>query len=430
MVNLDADDEDDVEEQTQANTRWTRDEETLLAETWVEVSQNDEIGNDRSNEAFWNHIMEDLNTATKSSPLCEQEAEGSRSGPKRRRTYIRREREHAEQQLLDDYFGDDEILPKYTEENFRRRQRNDATDRLSIGPILKCTSAIRRLAYGTAPDAFDEYLQIAERANNDLNVLYGSPLFDDELADTAPKCPFVVNGHTYRKGYYLADDIYPTWFTFVKTFSVARDEKTLKFKRVQESARKDIERAFGIEGQWSRSKRSIEMRVSIGKAGCSYACSDPLLLTPLCCDDIHEVTPRVSALAGVTDWYQSQVIENLVMSPPARASRAKFHWGIAFATGLKRFTDPVTKLRMKHTNRRVRIPKGYHSSKEEVEPSNMNGWLIEDEDEPIGYEASDKEVELDLESTARSKPKRKKLKKTTKAIPDRTFHNCPYCPKC
>ncbi|GKB60986.1 putative reverse transcriptase domain-containing protein [Tanacetum coccineum] len=28
----------------------------------------------------------------------------------------------------------------------------------------------------------------------------------------------------------------------------------------------------------------------------SYACSDSLLLTPLCCDDIHDVTPRVSAL--------------------------------------------------------------------------------------------------------------------------------------
>ncbi|GJR91983.1 hypothetical protein Tco_0215994 [Tanacetum coccineum] len=30
----------------------------------------------------------------------------------------------------------------------------------------------------------------------------------------------------------------------------------------------------------------------------SYAFSDSLLLTPLCCDDIHDVTPRVSALAG------------------------------------------------------------------------------------------------------------------------------------
>ncbi|GJU27105.1 hypothetical protein Tco_1165726, partial [Tanacetum coccineum] len=48
------------------------------------------------------------------------------------------------------------------------------------------------------------------------------------------------------------------------------------------------------------------------------------------------------------------------MSPPAHTSRAKYHWGIAFATGLKRFTDPVTKLRMKHTNCRVRIPKGLY----------------------------------------------------------------------
>ncbi|GJS66652.1 putative ribonuclease H-like domain-containing protein [Tanacetum coccineum] len=86
----------------------------------------------------------------------------------------------------------------------------------------------------------------APGANNDLNVLYDSPLFDDELVDKAPECPFVVNGHTYKKGYYLADDIYPAWSTFVKTFSIARDEKTLKFKRVQESSRKDIEQAFGV----------------------------------------------------------------------------------------------------------------------------------------------------------------------------------------
>nr|GEV33255.1 hypothetical protein [Tanacetum cinerariifolium] len=176
--------------------------------------------------------------------LCEQEAGRSRLGPTRRRTYIPREREDAEQRLIDDYFGDDEFHPKYP-------QRYDATGRLRIGPILKCTSAIRQLAYDTSPDAFDEYLQITEPdipktyelheqkhglpgmlgsidsvadqklwiwhayfrvpwENNDLNVLYGSLLFDDELADRAPECPFVVNGYTYRKAYYLADGIYPT----------------------------------------------------------------------------------------------------------------------------------------------------------------------------------------------------------------------------
>ncbi|GJV24393.1 putative reverse transcriptase domain-containing protein [Tanacetum coccineum] len=58
-------------------------------------------------------------------------------------------------------------------------------------------------------------------------------------------------------------------------------------------------------------------------------------------------------------------------------SHKKFRWGIAFATGLKRFTDPVMKLRMKHTNYKVQIPKdgetskflGYRLSKEEEEPS-------------------------------------------------------------
>ncbi|GJX48153.1 putative reverse transcriptase domain-containing protein [Tanacetum coccineum] len=58
---------------------------------------------------------------------------------------------------------------------------------------------------------------------------------------------------------------------------------------------------------------------------------------------------------------------------------------------------------------------------------NMNRWLIEDEDESLGYEASKKEVESSLESTVRSKPKRKKLKKTAKAISDRMFCNSPYC---
>nr|GEV72135.1 hypothetical protein [Tanacetum cinerariifolium] len=188
--------------------------------------------------------MRDYPAYEKSVALCEQEVEGSRSGPKRRRTYIPHEREDAEQRLIDDYFGDDEFLPKYPEENFKRRQRYDATGRLSIGPILKCTSIIRQLAYITAPDAFDE----VPVANNDLNVLYGSSLFDDELVDRASECPFVVNGHTYRKCYYLADGIYPAWSMFVKTFSVARDEKTLKFKRVQEKILNELSESYKISG--------------------------------------------------------------------------------------------------------------------------------------------------------------------------------------
>ncbi|GKC10667.1 reverse transcriptase domain-containing protein [Tanacetum coccineum] len=125
-----------------------------------------------------------------------------------------------------------------------------------------------------------------------------------------------------------------------------------------------------------------------------------------------------------------------VMSPPARASRAKFHWGIAFATGLKpKLTKKkvgrkwilVREMMMISKDGEISIFPEYHSSEEEEEPTEQPRSLNKygfDEDEPLGYEAFDKEVKLDLESTTRSKPKRKKLKKTAKAIPDRTFRKC------
>ncbi|GJU27682.1 putative nuclease HARBI1 [Tanacetum coccineum] len=171
--------------------------------------------------------------------------------------------------------------------------RANCTGRMSLSVIMKCTAAIRQLAYGTTPDAFDEYLQMSKRtardcilnfnmciidlymskylrkptledvekiynqhhtrhgfsgmlgsidcmhwewkncpvswqgqygsANNDIHVLDNSPLFDDLLDDNAPVAPFVVNDVGFEKGY---------------------------FKKRQESARKDVERAFGVlQGQ-------------------------------------------------------------------------------------------------------------------------------------------------------------------------------------
>ncbi|GJR27147.1 ALP1-like protein [Tanacetum coccineum] len=83
-------------------------------------------------------------------------------------------------------------------------------------------------------------------ANNDINVLDNSHLFDDLLEDKAPVAPFVLNGVGFEKGYYLADGIYPQWATFVKSFMVANDAKHSYFKKRQESARKDIDACFGV----------------------------------------------------------------------------------------------------------------------------------------------------------------------------------------
>ncbi|GJY61254.1 ALP1-like protein isoform X1 [Tanacetum coccineum] len=213
--------------------------------------------------------------------LIQQEAQ-----PRLTRTPIFRDREDAERRLRADYFDDH--------------------------------SAIRQMAYGSTPDAFDEYLQMSEHtardalfffnmciielympkylrkptledvchgkvntvgvikkyptimleavasqdlwiwhafygmtgANNDINVLDNSPLFDDLLDDLAHVVPYVVNGVQYRNGYYLADGIYPEWASFVK-LTVATDPKHMYFKQRQESARKDVERAFGVlQGRW------------------------------------------------------------------------------------------------------------------------------------------------------------------------------------
>ena len=88
--------------------------------------------------------------------------------------------------------------------------------------------------------------------NNDINVLYQSSVFNDVYDGKAPEFSFEVNGVTYKHIYYLVDGIYPQLATFVKSFTCATDTKKSKFKSVQESAGKDVERAFGVLKQrWS-----------------------------------------------------------------------------------------------------------------------------------------------------------------------------------
>ncbi|GKA76826.1 integrase, catalytic region, zinc finger, CCHC-type containing protein [Tanacetum coccineum] len=180
--------------------------------------------------------------------------------------------------------------------------RTDATGLMGFSGIMKCTSVIRQLAYDTSPNALDKYLKMGEHcardcldcfnmriidlftpeflrkldvndvrklydahnrihglpavasydlwswhaffgvasANNDLTILNHSPLFDDLLDDIAPVVPFEVNRVTFEKGYYLADGIYSHWTAFVKSLTVARDERNAVFKRRQESAEKAL----------------------------------------------------------------------------------------------------------------------------------------------------------------------------------------------
>ena len=46
--------------------------------------------------------------------------------------------------------------------------------------------------------------------------------------------------------YYLADGIYPEWAAFAKSITRPQNDKAKLYAQHQESARKDVERAFGV----------------------------------------------------------------------------------------------------------------------------------------------------------------------------------------
>ena len=99
---------------------------------------------------------------------------GSRPG---KRPNINRFAEEGALRLYNDYFTE---IPIYTKEQFRRRfhmrrslflriakalerkeyfiQKADATGKLELTNLQKCTAAIRQLAYGSPTDATDEYV--------------------------------------------------------------------------------------------------------------------------------------------------------------------------------------------------------------------------------------------------------------------------------
>ncbi|GJR39773.1 protein translocase subunit SecA2, chloroplastic isoform X1 [Tanacetum coccineum] len=140
------------------------------------------------------------------------------------------------------------------------REGCDAVEKVGIFALVKCTFAIRQLAYAAVPDSLDEYLQIGEKtsrdclmhfcngviklygedidctngrglnvhkhivlnsvgvipgSNNDVNVLCQSPVLNDLKVGKAPE-------------------------------PGSNDVKRIRYKQAHEAARKDVERAFGV----------------------------------------------------------------------------------------------------------------------------------------------------------------------------------------
>lgn len=104
---------------------------------------------------------------------------------------------------------------------------------------------------------------------NDINVVEASPLTQKIVSgEYPPPVEYRINGVRRNKPYWLCDSIYPKWPMFIGTISAAISRKHKLFTSIQESARKDIERAFGVlQAMWhmirepSRFSSMREMKV-------------------------------------------------------------------------------------------------------------------------------------------------------------------------
>lgn len=127
-----------------------------------------------------NHKMRCLALKCVVSHVLNRRKSKRKQGCKRKR--YERNREDGFKQIFKDYFAQN---PTYPDNIFRRRfrmrkevflrlvegvkaqdqyfhRRPDATGRLSISALQKCTAAMRILAYGEAADREDEYLRLSE----------------------------------------------------------------------------------------------------------------------------------------------------------------------------------------------------------------------------------------------------------------------------
>ncbi|XP_072150851.1 uncharacterized protein [Setaria viridis] len=128
------------------------------------------------------------------------------------------------------------------------------------------------LTYGVAADATDDYVRIGEstaieslrRFVNTVVEVFGdeylrSPNEDDTARllaigesrgfaaeGQALEVNYTINNNEYTMGYYLANGIYPSWATFVKTIPEPQGNKKRYFATTQEACRKDVERVFGV----------------------------------------------------------------------------------------------------------------------------------------------------------------------------------------
>ncbi|GJY60226.1 protein translocase subunit SecA2, chloroplastic isoform X1 [Tanacetum coccineum] len=155
----------------------------------------------------------------------------------------------------------------------------DAVGKAGISTLVKCTSAIRQLAYAAVPNSLDEYLQIGEKISRDylMHVCNGViELYGEEYLrrptqiDIEKLYAFHENKHGFPGMIGSIDYTKWPWAECLQAHraqfgwiwavlyevyfrsQVQMNVKRIRYKQAHEAARKDVERAFGvIKKKWA-----------------------------------------------------------------------------------------------------------------------------------------------------------------------------------
>ncbi|XP_071727237.1 uncharacterized protein [Rutidosis leptorrhynchoides] len=149
-------------------------------------------------------------------------------------------------------------------------------------------------------------------SNNDINVLNQSYIFDKLKKGTSPLAPIEVNDNQYTKGYYLADGIYPDWATLVKGFACPTDDPRIKFTRFQASARKNVERAFGV----------LQGRFHILRLAARTMSVNKMRRVMDCCIILYNMISEDQGFA-LSDWEEEFITEDMENRPERIPNRGR-----------------------------------------------------------------------------------------------------------
>uniref|UniRef100_A0A0D3C9U8 Myb-like domain-containing protein n=1 Tax=Brassica oleracea var. oleracea TaxID=109376 RepID=A0A0D3C9U8_BRAOL len=288
--------------------KWTHEDDILLISSWLNTSKDPVVSNDQRSGVFWTRITAYFAASQKVSGCKQREAShckqrwhkindlvckfcGAYETATRERSSGQNENdvlklaheifynnhkkkillEHAWKELKNDQKWC-ELSSAKNEGSSKKRKCEDGADSSNSQatetmrpPGVKATKAraiINLFGDGylrrPTPDDLQCLLHIRELRGfpgmigsidctlNDINVLDRSHVFDDTINGQAPQVNFSVNGREYHLAYYLTDDIYPKWVTFIQSIPIPQGPKAVLFAQRQEVVRKDVERAFGV----------------------------------------------------------------------------------------------------------------------------------------------------------------------------------------